>query len=145
MSAGEFPFAIEAALLDALELAAPGRFTTRLDFEPREFSGRELPGATLFWQTVDDEDTKTGPATDATWTWRLNIYANLAAGYEEAQRELKELVPLALLCVRRDPNLGLDEPIKAQLRDPGEEPQFSHGEGLVWKTLTFTAVTEETS
>lgn len=145
MSAGDFPFGIETAFLDAIEAALPSLFKKRYDYEPREHSTpRLLPAVTLFWQGVLDVDQETGPATDVTWTWEVRIYSALGRGWEEAQHELRSNVPKVLLAIRRDPSLG-GATAWARLSDPGGVPEINIGEKLIWKTLILAAQTKETT
>ena len=132
--AGEWPTDVEQAflaLLDAGEL--DGAFVQREDHEPRELEG--VPAVTLFPIAAPDEDRETGPRSQVTWTWRVNLYCDLQQqGYKGGQDQLKALWPQTLRVVRSDPSLGIDG-VWATLRDPGGEPELSHGERLIVKSL----------
>jgi hypothetical protein len=142
---GEFPFPIEEAFLELCREQLEDRVRTYLDYEPESFGGAiELPAIAMLWSGFEQRDEQTGPATANDWTWQVNLYSSLLQGYEEAQRELRSLFPKLLLVVRADPSLG-DTGHFARLRDPGERPNFDHGEKIVWKTALLTVGTEETS
>lgn len=141
---GSWPTELEQAFLDAVEAAEPGLFPSRLDHEPREFTGYELPALCLLVLQAPDEDHQTGPATQVTWGWSVRIYCTLALGYEQGQAQLKAVWPALLKAIRSDPSLGVDG-AWARLRDPGGEPEFSEREEWVMKRLTLEIRREELS
>lgn len=145
MAAGEFPDLERQAFLDAIAIVdGEELLRSRKPREPGRFSVDELPGVALLWTAAPDEDHQTGPATQTTWTWRCNVYADTSRSYEDAQIDLERIVPKLLQAVRRDPSLGVDG-IWARLLDPGGDPEFNDEEQLAWKTLRLEIRREETS
>jgi hypothetical protein len=140
---GEFPFEIEQAFLELVRDELP-ELRTGLDYEPEKFGGSiELPAIALLWTGFTQVDESTGPATQNGWSWQVNLYVTLVAGWEEAQVELRTLFPKLLLAIRRDPSLD-DTGTFAGLRDANERPTFDTQEGILWKSAILTVGTEET-
>lgn len=131
---------VEAAFCEAV--ADVDGIRAALDHEPEQLPAR--PCTTMLYVRVAQEDFATGPATDNTWEWRVNVYVDLGSGsgYREGQRLLKRLVPLVLRTVRVDQRLA-DTCIRAEFADVDEEPTFDHDGGLIWKSLRLRVLLEE--
>lgn len=142
MAAGDWPSALEQAFLAAIEAQIPTTFKTLVDHEPEKFAGNAFPAVSLFAVQAPDDDIETGPRTQTTWTWRVNLYCSIGKGYKEAQAQLKVLWPKLLRAIRVDPSLGIDGSW-ARLTDPGGEPEFNHDEKFIVKTLRLEIQTME--
>lgn len=141
---GTFPDAERQAFLDAVAALEPGLFRALHPREPGEFSANELPAVALLFVGPPDVDHQTGPATQVTWTFRCNVYADTSRGYEDAQIDLELCVPRLLQAVRADPSVGIDG-LWVVLADPGGEPEFNDEEQIAWKQLRLEIRKEETS
>lgn len=126
--------------------AAAGRIDLvrqAVDHEPDIAVGLELPAVTLWWVGIGQDDVETGPRTDNTWTWEVNVYTPLELGWRDAQTALKRIVEQLLTLVRDDPSLN-DTCDWATISDGGP-PVVARTEktGYLHKILRLTARTSE--
>lgn len=128
---------IEQAFRDLVE----ARGIPTVDHEPVKLPYR-LPVATLLPLGPRDVVSNTGGATDASWRWRVTVYASLGDA-RKAQRELRDAAVLLLEVVRDSPDLeGTCE--RARIESSGDEPNFDFEGGVVWSEFVLEADTEET-
>lgn len=116
-----------------------------LDYEPDIDEPLELPAITLFWTDVSQDNTTTGPDTDNSWSWDVNVYTNLETedGFRGAQQTMKRIVAQVLTYVRENPKVD-DLADQITITDGGP-PVFVTGEGTGYllKTLRISARTTE--
>lgn len=127
-------FAAHAEAIDGVASA--------FDHEPEVLGSR--PCVTMLYVRIQQDDEETGPATENTWAWRVNVYVDLGGSndYRKAQRDLKRLVPRVLKIVRDDSRMdGLAD--FSSIVDEDGEPTFDHDAGLLWKSLRLQVRLEE--
>lgn len=122
--------------------AAVAGVAAALDHEPAELPAALADGAvvTLLGLPPAQRDTATGISL-VTYTWRANVYVNLAQGYDAAQYALADVLEAVLAITRADCDAGglVDH---WTLTGAGSEPQFAHAEGWIFQPLILTAETE---
>lgn len=124
-------------------LSAVTGVAAALDYEPAELPAALKDGAVVTLLGLPPAQTPTATGLDTiTYSYRVSVYVNLIAGYQEAQYALADVLEAILAPFRTNTNAGglVDW---WRLTGSGQEPQFAHDEGWVYQPLLLTALIEK--